>query len=69
MGYILKKQKAEVIRSKYKNSYFVNNLDLSNTYISLIVNRKQHIPKRVAIAFTNIIDKNASINDIFDEVK
>lgn len=66
MGYILKKELANDIQEKYKNSYFVNKLDLSNTYISLIIHRKQTIPKRVALAFTKTLNVNAEIEDYFD---
>ena len=66
MGYLLKEELARNIRKKYKNSYFVNELKLSNTYISLIVHRKQPIPKRVAFAFTKLLDVNAEIEDYFD---
>ena len=48
MGYLLKEDVATIINKKYKNSYFAKQLELSGTYISLIVHRKQPIPKRVA---------------------
>ena len=40
MRYILKKEMADLIKNKYKNSYFINKLDLSGVYVSLILNRK-----------------------------
>ena len=69
MRYILKKESSDLIKKKYKNSYFVKNLDRTDTYISLIINRKKEIPKHMALAFVKTLDNNAEIEDIFDEVK
>lgn len=66
MGYVLKQEKAEEIRNKYKNSYFIEKLDLSGTYISLIIHRKKPIAKHMAYAFTKVIDVNAEIEDYFE---
>lgn len=66
MSYILKEEKAEEIKNKYKNSYFKEKLDLSGTYVSLIVNRKIPISKRLAYAFTKVIDVNAETEDYFE---
>ena len=68
MGYILKKDVAEMVNSKFKNSYISNQLNLSGTYVSLIVHRKRTIPKRVAYAFTKLIDTEAEIEDMFELV-
>ncbi len=66
MGYLLKEEKAEEIRNKYKNSYFIEKLDLSGTYISLIIHRKKPIAKHVAYAFAKSIDTNAELEDYFE---
>lgn len=65
MGYMLKTDIAKDIQEKYKNSYFTNKLGISNTYVSLIVHRKQKAPKRIAYAFTKAIDVNAELEDYF----
>lgn len=69
MGYLLKDDIAKIIRERYKNSYFAKNLDLSNTYISIIVHRKQVVPKRIAYGFTKLINNEANIEDYFYRVK
>jgi hypothetical protein len=69
MGYLLKEDIATIINEKYKNSYFAKQLDLSGTYISLIVHRKQTVPKRIAYAFTKLINNEANIEDYFYKVK
>ena len=68
MHYILKEDSAEMIKSKYKNRYLVDKLDLSNTYVSLVVNRKKQIQKHMAYAFAKAIDKNLDVSDLFEEV-
>lgn len=65
MGYMLKTDIAKDIQEKYKNSYFTNKLGISNTYVSLIVHRKQKVPRRIAYAFTKAINVNAELEDYF----
>lgn len=68
MGYLLKEDKAEEIRNKYKNFYFEKELGISKVYVSLILNRHRKIPKRVAYCFTKAVDSEAEINDYFEVV-
>ena len=65
MGYLLKEDIAKIINEKYKNSYFANKLGLSGCYISIIVHRKQKVPKRIAYSFTKAVNPEAEINDYF----
>lgn len=64
--YILKEDKAEEIRKKYKNTYFIENLGLSKCYISLILNRKRKIAKTTAYCIVKLIDSEAEIEDYFE---
>lgn len=66
MGYVLKEEEAEKIRSKYRNSYIAENVGLSQVYVSVILHRKRPIPKRLAYAFTKTIDSELEINDLFE---
>ena len=69
MKYILKKNVAEEIRSKYKNSYFKEKLGLSNSYVSLVLNRRRKIPRRTAYVFAKTLGMNVEVNDLFEQVK
>lgn len=66
MVYKLREDKAEEIKSKYRNSYFVEKAGLSKNYISLILNRKRNVSKVVAYVMTKLIDENAEILDYFE---
>ena len=66
MSYKLKEGRAEEIKKKYKNSYFIENLGLSSCYVSLILNRKRSVSKIVAYCFTKLVDNEAEINDVFE---
>ena len=68
MSYILKENKAEEIRGKYKNGYIADKLGLSQTYISLILHRKRHIAKHVAYSFTKVLGSELEIEDLFERV-
>lgn len=69
MGYLLKDEMAKLFSAKYKNSYIADGIGLSGTYISLILHRKQTVPKRVAYAFTKLINSEAEIDDYFELVR
>lgn len=69
MGYILKEEIADIFSKRYRNKYLSDELGISGTYVSLILHRKQKIPKRIAIAFTKVIDPEANIDDYFEMVK
>lgn len=66
MGYILKEEKANEIKDKYRNSYISERLGLSKTYVSLILHRKKEIKKHVAYSFTKVLDSELEINDLFE---
>lgn len=68
MGYLLKEEKAEEIRKKYRNSYIAEQLGLSGAYVSLILHRKRQITKHVAYSFTKIINMDLEILDLFERV-
>lgn len=69
MGYLLKEEMANIFSKKYKNSYIAELIGLSGTYVSIIMHRKQKVPKRVAYAFAKAINPEAEINDYFDLVR
>ena len=69
MRYMLKKNTAEVIRKKYRNSYIVEKVGLCTSYVSQIMNRKRAVPKNVAYTFTKSINSELEIEDLFDRVK
>ena len=69
MGYLLKDGIAETFATKYKNSYIASGVGLSSTYVSLILHRKRAVPKRIAYAFTKVINSEAEIEDYFEYVK
>lgn len=66
MNYRLKKDKAEEIKKKFKNSYFIDNIGISKCYVSLILNCKRSASKKVAYCFTKLIDSEAEISDFFE---
>ncbi len=68
MSYILKENKAEEIREKYKNSYIIEKLGLSGPYVSLILHRRRAITKHIAYSFTKIINSELEIEDLFERV-
>lgn len=68
MSYSLKEEVSKEFRKKYKNQYIVDNIGMSKTYISLILNRKRNCPKQVAFAITKLIDSEAEVTDFFEEV-
>ena len=69
MSYLLKREVAEDIKAKYKNSYISDKLGLSGSYVSLILHRHRPIPKRLAYSFTKAINEKYEIEDLFENVK
>lgn len=69
MNYLLKEEVASEIKSKFRNNYIANKLNLSNTYVSLIMNRRRTIQKHMAFAITKTIDLEAEVEDLFEIVK
>lgn len=69
MGFLLKKESADTIQRKYKNSYIKTELDLSSTYVSQILHRNKPVSKRTALAFAKVINPQIEIEDIFEQVK
>ena len=68
MKYLLKADTSVKIREKYKNSYISKKTGISNCYVSLIVNRRREVPKRIAYTFTKAIDSELEITDLFEIV-
>jgi plasmid maintenance system antidote protein VapI len=64
--YILKEEKSNEIKSKYKSTYIANGMDLSNAYVSLIIHRKKTVPKKTALSFTKIVDNDLEVSDLFE---
>ena len=69
MRYLLKKDASNIIKSKYKNGYFVSTVGLCTSYISQIMNRRRAVPKNVAYTFTKAVNSEYEILDLFDRVK
>lgn len=69
MKYLLKENQAEEIRKKYKNAYISEITGLSMCYVSLILNRRREVPKRIAYVFTKAINRDYEINELFDLVR
>jgi len=69
MRYLLRPNCAELIKNKYKNNYIATRLDLSATYVSLVLHRKRAIAKHLAYAFTKVIDSDANVEDLFEAVE
>lgn len=68
MKYVLKQEKADEIRQKFKNGYIANVSGLSLCYVSLIMNRRRKVQKRIAVCFTKAIDSELEIEDLFERV-
>ncbi len=68
MKYILKQEKANEIRKKYKNTYLSSITGLSVCYVSLIMNGRRKVNKRIAYPFTKAVDSELEIDDLFERV-
>ena len=68
MKYMIKEDVAKNIKQTYRNSYFINTLGITKSYLCLVINRKKSIPKRCAFAFTKAINSEGRIEDYFDVV-
>ena len=68
MKYILKEGKADEIRKKYKNTYISSITGLSTCYVSLILNGKRQVSKRIAYPFTKAVNSEYEIEDLFERV-
>ena len=60
--YKIKKEEA----TKLKNKYIVDNLGLSDTWVSQLLNRKRVCPKHTAYAIASLYKKE--IEDLFEKV-
>lgn len=67
--YLLKDEKIEYLKGKYRQDYFANEVGISNAYVSLIFSQKKTCPKRIAFCIVKAIDKDAEIEDFFVRVK
>ena len=68
MSYTLKKDMKSEIKKKYKCMYIAEQLGKTQSYISLVINRKLSIPKTTAYAFTKVLNSEAEIEDYFDRI-
>lgn len=69
MKYLLKPDVAEEIKEKYKNGYISKRSGLSVCYVSLILNRRRAVQKRIAYAFTKSVNSEYEIRDLFEQVR
>lgn len=69
MGYLMKKETAEKIKNTFRGQFFIEELGISKSYLSLVLTRKKRIPKRSAFAFVKLIDKEGKVLDYFDAVE
>ena len=63
----IKEDKVERIKSKYKIKYFVEETGYTIGYLSNVFSGKRCVPKNSAFAITKCIDKNAEVEDYFEE--
>lgn len=68
MKYILKQDKAEEIKQKLKNKYIADVSGLSLCYVSLIMNGRRQVNKRIAYPFTKAVNSEYEIEDLFERV-
>lgn len=67
--YLLRDDKIEYLKGKYRQDYFAKEIGVSDTYISFIFKQKKTCPKRIAFCFVKAINKDAEIEDFFVRVK
>ena len=68
MKYVLRQDKANEIRQKLKNKYIADISGLSLCYVSLIMNGRREVNKRIAYPFTKAVDSELEIDDLFERV-
>lgn len=68
MKYIIREDKAELITSKYKNTYLADKIKVSPSYISLILNGKRLVSYSVANTITQVVDENLSVEELFKTI-
>ena len=68
MKYKLKQEKANEIRQKLKNTYIADVSGLSRCYVSLILNGRREVSKRIAYPFTKAVNSEYEIEDLFERV-
>ena len=67
-GYMLKDSIVEKIREKYRLDYIANQVGISLTYMSLIMNKQKHCSKLTAYAITKTLNSDAEIEDYFERI-
>lgn len=65
--YYFKENVSNLIKKKYKARYIAEESGITETYFSLLLNRKQHCPKRTALTITKILNNKAKIEDYFEK--
>ncbi len=68
MSYILKDGLKEELTKRYKGKYLAEQLGRTQSYISLLINRKITCPKPVAYTFVKLINSSYEIEDLFERV-
>ena len=64
----MKEKSAQDIKRKYKCGYIADEIGISQTYLSLILHRKQNIPKKLAYFITKTINSELEIEDLFERI-
>ena len=67
--YMFREDKFDEVMEKYKMTYLCKQIGLSNSYFSLILNRKKHCPKRTAYIIAKCFNSDAEIEDYFERLK
>ena len=67
--YLLRDDKIDFLKGKFRQDYFAREIGISATYVSLIFNQKKTCPKRIAFCFVKAVSKDAEIEDFFVRVK
>lgn len=65
--YYFKENVSNLIKKKYKARYIAEESGITETYLSLILNRKKHCPKRTALMITKSLDHKSNIEDYFEK--
>lgn len=68
MGYIMNEKISKMVKEKINASQIAREVGITDTYISLIKNRKIHCSKPVAYAITKALNSEAEVEDYFDRI-
>jgi hypothetical protein len=68
MSYLMKEDKSDKIKEKFKCNRLAEKVGITNSYLSLVMNRKKSCSKILAYCITKAVNSNAEISDYFDLV-